>query len=218
MERLVHWKHLPALVFVVLVLVVALAGIALGGTGGGNTKTIKRIAAQQVRTLAPGLSVAHAGSADNATNAGNAANAANAAKIGGAEICSRNYDVPADAEIHSLCVAGPLSVAVACFKASSTTEILIKVASAQAESWAFGTSTVGGTVSSVDVPFLDSSGQTIVDATDNSTAPATAVGGGASLSLGAPDGSRIDGTFSARADHTAPNQGTCFATAGAATG
>jgi hypothetical protein len=35
------------------------------------------------------------------------------------------------------------------------------------------------------------------------------------LSVGAPDGSSISGTFSARADHTAVNQGTCFATVGA---
>ena len=109
MERIVRWRHLPALVFVVLVLVVALAGVALGGSGGGNTKTIKKIAAQQINRLAPGLSVAHATSADNATSAGNAANAADAQKVGGAEVCSRNLNVPADAEVHPLCVAGPLT-------------------------------------------------------------------------------------------------------------
>ncbi len=218
MKRIVRWKHLPALGFVVLVLVVALAGVALGGSGGGKTKTIQRIAAQQVKRLAPALSVAHAASADNATSAGNAANAADAQKIGGAEVCSRNLNVPADGEIHPLCVAGPLTVSAACINASSTTEVLIDVTSAQANSWVFGTSTDGSTVSGVGVPFLTSSGQTVVDATDNSTAPTTAKGGGASLSVGAPDGSRIDGTFSARADHTAANQGTCFATAGAATG
>jgi hypothetical protein len=216
MERVFHWKHLPALVFVGLVLVVALAGVALGGPGSGNKKTIQRIAAQQVRGLAPGLSVAHAASADNATSAGNAANAGNAEKIGGAELCSRNLPVPADAEVHLLCAVGPLSVSASCFNASSTTEVLIQVASTQTNSWAFGTATDGTTVSGVGVPFLDSAGQTVIDATDSSTAPTTAKGGGASLSTGAPDGSRIDGTFSARADHTSPNQGTCFATAGAA--
>ena len=133
-------------------------------------------------------------------------------------MCSRNLNVPADAEIHPLCVAGPLSVSVGCVNASSTTEAHIAVTSTQANSWAFGTATNGTTVSGVGLPFLNSSGDTVVDATDSSAAPATAEGGGASLSAGAPDGSRIDGTFSARADHTSPNQGTCFATAGAATG
>lgn len=100
MERIFGWKHLPALVFVVLVHVVALAGVALGGSGSGNTKTIRKIAAQEVNRLASGLSVAHAASADNATSAGNAANAADAQKIGGAEVCSRNVNVPVDAEVH----------------------------------------------------------------------------------------------------------------------
>jgi hypothetical protein len=217
MERIVRWRHLPALVFVVLVLVVALAGVALGGSGGGNTKTIKKIAAQQVNRLAPGLSVAHAASADNATSAGNAANAADAQKIGGAEVCSRNVIVPADAEVHPLCVAGPLTVSAQCLNGSSTTEALIEVSSTQTNSWVFGTSTEGSTVSGVGEPFLHSA-ETVVAATDNDTAPTTAEGGGASLSVGAPDGSRIGGTFSARADHTAVNQGTCFATAAGTTG
>jgi len=218
MERIVRWRHLPALVFVVLVLVVAVAGVALGGSGGGNTKTIKKIAAQQINQLAPGLSVAHAGSADNATSAGNAANAADAQKVGGAEVCSRNLNVPADAEVHPLCVAGPLSVSAACFKASSTTEVRIEVSSSQPDSWVFGTSSDGSTVSGVGEPFLTSAPETVLDATDNSTAPTTAEGGGTSLSVGAPDGSRITGTFSVRADQTAANVGTCFATAGATTG
>ncbi len=109
-------------------------------------------------------------------------------------------------------------MSVSCLNASSTTEVLIAVASTQASSWAFGTATNGSTVSGVGVPFLNSAGDTVVDVTDSSIAPTTATGGGASLSVGAPDGSRIDGTFSARADHTSANQGTCFATAGAATG
>jgi hypothetical protein len=217
MERIVRWRHLPALVFVVLVLVVALAGVALGGSGGGNTKTIKKIAAQQINRLAPGLSVAHAASADNATSAGNAANAADAQKVGGAEVCSRTVNVPADGEVHPLCVAGPLTVFAQCLNGSSTTEALVAVISTQTNSWVFGTSTDGNTVSGVGEPFLDSA-ETVVDATDNSTGPTTAEGGGASLSVGAPDGSRIGGTFSVRADHTAANLGTCFATAGAMTG
>jgi hypothetical protein len=218
MGRIAHWKHLPALVFVVLVLVVALAGVALGGQGAGKTKTIRRIASQQVRSLAPGLSVAHAGSADNATSAGNAANAADAERIGGAEVCSRNLNVPVDAEIHPLCVAGPLTVAVECFNTPTTTEARIEATSTQPDSWAYGSTTDGSAVTGVGAPFLTSSGQTVLDATDNSAAPGTAEGGGASLSLGAPAGSRIDGEFSARADHAGPNQGTCFATAGAVTG
>jgi hypothetical protein len=217
MDRILGWRHLPALVFVVLVLVVALAGVALGGSGGGNTKTIKRIATQQINRLAPGLSVAHAGSADSATSAGNAANAANAAKVAGAGVCSRSVNVPADSESHPLCAAGPLTVSALCVIGSSTTEVFIDVSSSQTNSWVFGTSTDGSTVSGIGEPFLLSS-ETVLDATDTSTAPTTAEGGGVSFSVGAPDGSSISGTFSARADHTAPSQGTCFATVGATTG
>ena len=217
MERILRWRHLPALVFVVLVMVVALAGVALGGSGGGNTKTIKRIATQQINRLAPGLSVAHAGSADNATSAGNAANAANAGKVDGADVCSGTVNVPADSENHPLCAAGPLIVSALCVNGSSTTEVFLDVSSAQSNSWVFGTSTDGSTVSGIGEPFLVSS-ETVLDATDNSTAPTTAEGGGVSLSVGAPDGSSISGTFSARADHTAPSQGACFATVGATTG
>lgn len=91
------------------------------------------------------------------------------------------------------------------------------MSSAQSNSWVFGTSTDGSTVSGIGEPFLVSS-ETVLDATDNSTAPTTAEGGGVSLSVGAPDGSSISGTFSSRADHTGPSQGACFATVGATTG
>jgi hypothetical protein len=214
MERILRWRHLPALVFVVLVLVVALAGVALGGSGGGNTKTIKKIATQQINRLAPGLSVAHSGSADSATSAGNAANAANAGKVDGADVCSGTVNVPADSENHPLCAAGPLIVSALCVNGSSTTEVFLDVSSAQSNSWVFGTSTDGSTVSGIGEPFLVSA-ETVLDATDSSTAPTTAEGGATTLSVGAADGSTISGTFSARADHTAVNQGTCFATVGA---
>jgi hypothetical protein len=211
MERILRWRHLPALVFVVLVLVVTLAGVALGGSGQGNKKTIKRITAQQVNRLAPGLSVAHAGSADNA---GNAADAANAEMVGGAHVCSGTVNVPADAENHPLCATGPLIVSAHCSHGTSTTEARIEVSSSQPNSWVFGTASDGSTASAIGRAFLVSP-ETVVDATDSSTAGTTGAGGGASLSVGAADGSSISGTFSVRADHTGATQGTCFATSGA---
>ncbi|HSD23713.1 MAG TPA: hypothetical protein VLB79_05230 [Solirubrobacterales bacterium] len=210
-------RHLPLLVFAVLALVVALAGAAFGGSNATTPKTVKRIATQQINRLAPGLSVGHATTADNATSAGNAANAANAGQVDGADVCSRSVNVPPDSENHPLCAAGPLIVSALCVNGTSTTEAFIDVSSTQSNSWVFGTSTDGSTVSGVGEPFLLSS-DTIVDVTDNSTVPSTGKGGGASLSVGAADGSSISGTFSVRADHTATDQGTCFATVGATTG
>ena len=210
-------RHLPVAVFAVLVLVIALAGVAFGGSNATTPKQVKRIATQQIGKLAPGLSVGHAGTADSATSAGNAANAANAGKVDGADVCSGTVNVPADSENHPLCAAGPLIVSALCINGSSTTEVFLDVSSAQSNSWVFGTATDGSTVSAIGEPFLVSS-ETVLDATDSSTAPTTAEGGGVSLSVGAPDGSSISGTFSARADHTAPSQGTCHATVGATTG
>ena len=217
MDRILHWRHLPALVFVVLVLVVALAGVALGGPGGGNTKTIKRIATQQVKRLAPGLSVAHAGSADSATSAGNAADATNATRVNGANVCARTMNVPANSEDHPLCQSGPLIVSARCNNMSSTTQALIQVTSTKSDSWAFGAASDGTTVVGVDAPTLPSP-VTVVDVSDGSTAPSTGEGGSATLSVGDPDGSNISGTFSVRADHTGASQGNCFATVGATAG
>jgi hypothetical protein len=214
MRRLVR-RHLPVVVFGILVLVVAAAGVAFGGSNS-SPKKVKRIATQQINKLAPGLSVAHAGTADSAVHAGNAADAANAGQVDGADVCSTTFNVHADAEDHPLCAAGPLIVSARCNNQSSTTQALIRVSSTQPDSWVFGTATDGSTVVAVGAPFLPSA-ETVVDVSDNSTVPTTAEGGAATLSVGAPDGSTISGTFSVRADHTAANQGTCFATVGATT-
>jgi ABC-type Na+ efflux pump permease subunit len=213
MKRLIR-RHLPVVVFGVLVLVIAVAGVAFGGSNGTSQKKVKRIATQQINKLAPGLSVAHAGTADTAVHAGNASDAANAAKVDGADVCSTTFNVHADAEDHPLCAAGPLIVSARCNNQSSTTQALIRVSSTQTDSWAFGTATDGGTVVAVGAPFLLTP-ETVVDVSDNSTAPTTAEGGATTLSVGTADGATISGTFSVRADHTAANQGTCFATVGA---
>jgi hypothetical protein len=210
-------RHLPVAVFAVLVLVIALAGVAFGGSNATTPKQVKRIATQQIGKLAPGLSVGHAGTADSAAQAGNAADAANAAKVDGANVCSRTIGVPSDSEDHPLCASGPLIVSARCITGSSNTEALINVTSAQSDSWAFGTATDGSTVVGVGEPFLFST-ETVVDAIDNSTAPTTAKGGATTLSIGAPDGSNITGTFAIRADHTAASEGACFATVGATAG
>jgi hypothetical protein len=71
----------PAMVIAIVALIAALGGTAIAG-GVINKKKAKNIANNVVTQRAPGLSVSHAGSADNATNATNAGNAntANSAK------------------------------------------------------------------------------------------------------------------------------------------
>jgi hypothetical protein len=71
----------PAMVIAIVALIAALGGTAVAG-GVINKKKAKNIANNVVTQRAPGLSVSHAGSADNATNASNAGNAntANTAK------------------------------------------------------------------------------------------------------------------------------------------
>jgi hypothetical protein len=89
----------PTIVIAVLALVAALAGTAIARPGaktsGLSQGNVKKIAKKQINKLAPGLSVAHAASADNANNAAsadhaasadnanNADNAANANNLGG---------------------------------------------------------------------------------------------------------------------------------------
>jgi hypothetical protein len=65
-----RFRPSPAMIVAVVALIAALGGTALAG-GVLNKKKVKKISANQVNKLAPGLSVA---SARNADNAGNAAN------------------------------------------------------------------------------------------------------------------------------------------------
>jgi hypothetical protein len=210
-------RHLPVVVFAVLALVISIVGVAFGGSNRTTPKTVKRIAAQQVNKLAPGLSVAHAGTADSASHAGNADEAVNATRVNGADVCARSTDVSANSEDHPLCQSGPLIVSARCNNMSSATQVLVQITSSQSNSWVFGTATDGATVQSVDSPFLPSP-VTAVDVSDGDAAPSTAKGGSATLSVGAPDGSSISGTFSVRAEHTGTAQGSCFATVGATAG
>src|ERR1700750_2053994 len=101
-------RHLPVVVFGVMALVISIVGVAFGGSNATTPKTVKRIAAQQVKKLAPGLSVAHADSAGAASHAGNADEAVNATRVNGADVCARSTDVSANSEDHPLCQSGPL--------------------------------------------------------------------------------------------------------------
>jgi hypothetical protein len=64
------------MIVAVVALIAAIGGTAVAG-GVLNKKKVKKIAANQVNKLAPGLSVARAQNADNAANAQNANDAAN---------------------------------------------------------------------------------------------------------------------------------------------
>jgi hypothetical protein len=210
-------RHLPVVVFAVLALVIAAVGVAFGGSNATTPKTVKRIVTQKINSLAPGLSVAHAGSADSAVHAGNATDATNATRVNGANVCAKTINVSTNDEDHPLCENGPLIVSARCNNASSTTEGFINVSSTRADAWAFGTATDGSTVTSVDANALPTH-VTVVDITDADTAPASAKGGSATLSVGAPDGSHVSGIFSIRVDHTGAGQGSCFATIGSTSG
>ena len=72
----------PAMVIAIVALIAALGGTAVGAAFVSK-KQAKKIAANQVNKLAPGLSVASAKSADNAANATNATKAANSDALGG---------------------------------------------------------------------------------------------------------------------------------------
>jgi hypothetical protein len=67
------WRPSPGLLVAVLALVAAVAGTAVAGPGATTSKLTKKkvveIADQEINKLAPGLSVAHAGTANSAQNA-----------------------------------------------------------------------------------------------------------------------------------------------------
>ena len=75
MKRVYDFRPRPALVIAVVALIAALAGTAVADPGATTSKITKSKVKKIVNKLAPGLSVAHANTADSATNATTAANA-----------------------------------------------------------------------------------------------------------------------------------------------
>ena len=77
------WRPSPGTLFGLIAIVIALAGTAVArqtaSTSAVGAKGVKKIAAKQVRLLAPGLSVASAKTATSATTA------ANAVQLGGVD-------------------------------------------------------------------------------------------------------------------------------------
>jgi hypothetical protein len=80
----------PALIVAIVALVAALVVPALALTGG-EKRVVKKLAAGQVRKLAPGLSVANAETA-NAANSANTAETANSANTAGSANDAANAD------------------------------------------------------------------------------------------------------------------------------
>jgi hypothetical protein len=74
-------RQSPALVVAIIALIAAFGGSALAG-GPVNKKKAKKIANNVVTQRAPGLSVAHAATADSATTANSANTAGTANKVG----------------------------------------------------------------------------------------------------------------------------------------
>ncbi len=80
--RSIRRRRSPAILVAVAALVAAVAGTAIADPGATSSaitkKKVKKIVKKQIKKLAPGLSVAHADTADSATNA-NHANSADTA-------------------------------------------------------------------------------------------------------------------------------------------
>ena len=213
MGRMLRWKHLPALVFVALVLVVAAAGAAFGGSGG--TKTIKKVATKQINKLAPGLSVAHAGSADTANTANTAASAAkadDASKVGGAQVCSGTVTLQ-DNESRNVCGSSPLFLDARCIVETTIVEIDLELVSETQVAWTFGESIDdSGGLTTLNESNQGNNEQLMAQAFDTTLSPDVAEGGAGWVSAGAGDGRSLGGTFSVRANRTGSNQGDCQVT------
>ena len=142
-ERATRRRPSPALMIAVAALAAALAGTAVadptGSASAVSKRKVKRIAKKQVNKLAPGLSVAHAdsansaGTADTAKSAGIANVAANADKLDGQDASAFaaasevhtpvrrvvNDAAPGDPFVNTvvdLAVAGPFTFKGACTK------------------------------------------------------------------------------------------------------
>jgi hypothetical protein len=78
----------PAMVVSILALIFAVSGTAIAASAltKAEKKQVKKIASNQVKALAPGLSVARAGTADSAAKAGTADSAANASRLEGSSL------------------------------------------------------------------------------------------------------------------------------------
>jgi hypothetical protein len=88
-RRIREWRPSAGLLVAVLALVAAIAGTAVAGPGATTSKLTKKkvvkIAGQEIKKLAPGLSVAHADTATSATTADSAAQAENADLLDGVD-------------------------------------------------------------------------------------------------------------------------------------
>jgi len=216
MERIPGVRYLPLLVVAALALIVALAGSALGGTDASSaisSKTVKKIAAQQVAKLAPGLSVANATKAGTADNAANAANAGNAAKVAGADVCSGTVTIQNNGT-QTLCSAGSLSVTAVCSSSGGGTQARIDPV-VTGDAWAFGERIDPPATESPIAEVFLSNGFTIAEGLDSNASSLAADGSGVWISIGAPNGSSISGNFGVRANFTGSSQGTCLYSMGA---
>ena len=216
MERIPGVRYLPLLVVAALALIVALAGSALGGTDASSaisSKTVKKIAAQQVAKLAPGLSVANATKAGTADNAANAANAGNAAKVAGADVCSGTVTIQNNGT-QTLCSAGSLSVTAVCSSSGGGTQARIDPV-VTGDAWAFGERIDPPATESPIAEVFLGNGVTIAEGLDSNASSLAADGSGVWISIGAPNGSSISGNFGVRANFTGSSQGTCLYSMGA---
>jgi hypothetical protein len=107
-------RQSPALVIAIIALIAAFGGSALAG-GPVNKKKAKKIANNVVTQRAPGLSVAHAASADNATTAGTAN------KVGSLTPAKFDYRATSDSPTATVATLGNLVLLGEC--PSGTTDL-----------------------------------------------------------------------------------------------
>ena len=152
----------PAMVVAVVALTFALAGTAIAGpdalTRAVSKSKVKKISKKQAKKVvkqeAPGLSVAHAATADNATNAANAAQAANAATVNGASVLLINYHSNASATQTTVLNAGGLVLRASCPAGSLSVIADTTVANSYLASAAFDVTVPGDVVNVIeDEPF-----------------------------------------------------------------
>jgi hypothetical protein len=199
----------PALVVSIIALVAAVAVPAFALTKS-EKRVVRKVANAQITKRAPGLAVASAQSAASASNA------ANAAKVDDADVCSGTVSMQST-DAQTVCSVGPLSVVANCLVGNSDTRARLDLVSS-GDAWAFG--------ERIDAPAAEepiaetslSSPFTIAEAMDSNASSLVLDGSGAWVSAGAPGGASLSGEFSARANHTGTDQGTCLISTGAIAG
>jgi hypothetical protein len=224
----------PAIALAVVALVAATVGTAVAGPSASTSaitkKKVAKIAAkvanQEIDKRAPGLSVAHAdtaNTADSANTAGSAntaesantattaSTALNAEQLDGAEFCRTNGVVTEDDDDpnQTLCTRGPLSISTFCTASAATTSAVLRLVTTTAGTFARTPSATVESTAGAEIIVIVS----VADSTGGDPAISTGPG---DFSGGVPGtNNQLNGVATVRANATATDEGTCDFTLGA---